>query len=152
MVQRPVADDDAGGMGRGMPVKAFQFPGYIYQLLDRRVVHGHFPELRFGLERLVQGQRVGGIERHQLADLIDIAVGHFQDPADVAEHGPGLQLSEGNDLGHVVAPVFFLDVMDHLVAAVLAEVDIEIRHRHPFRIEEAFEQEPEPQRIEIGDQ
>jgi hypothetical protein len=35
-----------------------------------------------------------------------------------------------------------LHVADHLVAPVLAEVDVEVGHRHAFGIEEALEQQP----------
>ena len=41
--------------------------------------------------------------------------------------------------------------MDDFVAPVLAEVDVEVRHRHALGIEEALEQQPEADRIEIGD-
>ena len=44
-----------------------------------------------------------------------------------------------------------MHIADHLAAAILAEVDVEVRHRHAFRIEEPFEQQPEADRIEIGD-
>src|SRR5262249_8464635 len=54
------------------------------------------------------------------------------------------------DLRHAVAAIALLYVADHLVAAVLAEVDIEVRHRHAFRIEETLEQQPEADRIEVG--
>ena len=47
-----------------------------------------------------------------------------------------------------VAP---LHVADDFVAPVLAEVDVEIRHRHALGIEKALEQQPEADRIEIGD-
>ena len=45
-----------------------------------------------------QGDRVGRVVRHQLADAIDLAVGHAQHAAYVAQSGPGLQLTEGDDL------------------------------------------------------
>ena len=40
---------------------------------------------------------------------------------------------------------------DHLVTAVLAEVDVEIGHRYALGVEEALEQKPEADRVEIGD-
>ena len=49
------------------------------------------------------------------------------------------------------AAVFLLDVADHLLAPVLAEIDIEVRHRHAVGIEEALEQQREAQRVEVGD-
>src|SRR6185437_420197 len=62
-----------------------------------------------------------------------------------------LQRAECDDLRHLVAAVALLHVADHLVATVLAEIDIEIRHRYAFGIEEALEQQAEANRIEIGD-
>jgi len=62
-----------------------------------------------------------------------------------------LQCAKGNDLGDAITPVFLLNVADHLVAPVLAEIDVEIRHRHPLGVEKPLEQQPETQRVEIGD-
>src|SRR5262249_17515104 len=78
-------------------------------------------------------------------------VGHAQYPADIAQDCPRLQFSKGDDLSDAVAPVFPLNVADHLVAPVLAEVDVEIRHRHPLGIEKPLEHQAEPQRIKIAD-
>ena len=93
----------------------------------------------------------GRILRHQLAELVDLAIGHLQHAPDVAQHAARLQGAEGDDLRDLIAAVALLHVADHLVAPVLAEIDVEIRHRHAFGIEEALEQQPEPHRIEIGD-
>ena len=49
------------------------------------------------------------------------------------------------------APYLLADIGDHLVAPVLAEVDIEVRHRDALGIEEALEQKAEADRIEVGD-
>ena len=78
-----------------------------------------------------------------LHELVDLAVGHLQHAADVAQHAARLQRAEGDDLRHLVAAVALLHVADHLVAAVLAEVDVEVRHRHALGIEEALEQQAE---------
>ena len=70
---------------------------------------------------------------------------------DVAQHAAREERAEGDDLRDAVGAVALADIADHLVAAILAEVDVEIRHRDALGIEEALEQEPEPDRIEIGD-
>ena len=98
-----------------------------------------------------QRHRCGRILRHQLGQLVDLAVGHLQHAADVAQHAARLQRAEGDDLRDLVAAVALLHVVDHLVAAVLAEVDVEVGHRHAFRIEEALEQQAEADRVEVGD-
>ena len=106
-----------------------------------------------GSSSIARGERhrIGRIVRHQLAQLVDLPVGHFQHAADVAQHAARLQRAEGDDLRHLVAAVALLHVADHLVAPVLAEVDVEVRHRHAFGIEEALEQQAEADRIEVGD-
>ena len=119
--------------------------------LDRRVGVALGLQARLALDRLRQRHRIGRVLRHQLAQLVDLAVGHLQHAADVAQHAARLQRAEGDDLRHLVAAVALLHVVDHLVAPVLAEVDVEVRHRHAFGIEEALEQQAEAQRIEIGD-
>ena len=92
-----------------------------------------------------------GLYRHQLGELVDLPVGHFEHAPDIAQHAAGLQRAEGDDLRHLIAPVALLHVVDHLVAPLLAEIDVEVRHRHALRIEEALEQETEADRIEVGD-
>ena len=70
----------------------------------------------------------------ELAEPINLPIGHLQNAPDIAQHAPRLQRAEGNDLRDLIAPVFLLDVANDFVAPVLAEVDVEIRHRNPFGI------------------
>ncbi len=97
---------------------------------------------RDGIERVL---------RHQLAQLVDLAIGHLQHAADVAQHAARLQRAESDDLRYAIAAVTLLHVADDFVAAILAEIDIEVGHRYALRIEEALEQQPEANRIEISD-
>ncbi len=106
---------------------------------------------RLQLDRLGQRHRVGRVVRHQLAGPVDQAERQAQHPADVAQRGARLQRAEGDDLRHPVGAVAVADVGDHLVAPVLAEVDVEVRHRHALGVEEALEQQAEAQRVEVGD-
>jgi hypothetical protein len=150
-VERPVADDDAGGMGRGVAVEAFELLRDDQQPVDHRIILALGLEARLVLDRLLELDRVRRILRHELAEPVDLAIGHLQHAPDIAEHGAGLQRAEGDDLRHLVGAVFLLDVLDHLVAPVLAEVDVEVGHRHAVGVEEALEEEREAQGVEIGD-
>ena len=94
---------------------------------------------------------MGRILRHELGELVDLAERHFEHPADVAQDAARQERAEGDDLRDAVGAVALAHVGDHLVAALLAEVDVEIGHRDAFGIEEPLEQEAKPQRIEIGD-
>ena len=90
-------------------------------------------------------------ERDQLGELVDEVVGQVEHPADVAHHRLRRHGAEGGDLRHRCGAVLLLHVLDHPVAAVLAEVDVEVGHRHPLRVEKALEQQVVAQRVEVGD-
>ncbi len=109
----------------------------------------HFVQLRFLLERLLQGhfQIIG----NQLGNPVNIAIGHVQRPPDIPHDRLGPHGAEGDDLTDAVAAVLFDHVLDHLATAVLAEVNVDIRHGDTFRIEETFEQQVVRERVEIGD-
>ena len=149
--ERPVADHDAGRMGRGVAVQPFELHRDVEGAPHHRLGVARRLQARLLVDRARERHRRGRIHRHQLAQLVDLAVGHFQHAADVAQHAARLQGAEGDDLPDLIAPVAALHVVDHLVAPLLAEVDVEVRHRHAFGIEEALEQEPEADRIEVGD-
>ena len=151
LVERPVADHHAGSMRRGVAVEALELQRQIDQPLDLLVGAVLLLQELLALQRLRQRHRLGRVVGHQLADAVDLAVGHAQHAADVAQHGARLQLAEGDDRRHAVVAVFVAHVADHPVALVLAEVDIEVRHRHALGIEEALEQQAPAQRVEIGD-
>ena len=151
LVERAVADHHAGGVGRGVAVQALELEGDVDEPRHRLLCPAHLLQHGLAVDGLLQADRVGRIIGHQLANAVDLAVGHFQHPADVAEHGAGLELAEGDDLGHPVAAVPVLNVGDDLVAQVLAEVDIEIRHRYPLGVEEALEQKAEAERVQVRD-
>ncbi len=138
-------------MGRGVTVEALEALADIEQLGDDGLVVARFLEARLASDRLRQGYGVRGIVGHQFAQAIDLPVRHLQHAADVAQHGAGLELAEGDDVGDVVGAIALAYIGDHLVAAVLAEVDIEVGHGHAFGVQETLEQEPKADRIEIGD-
>jgi hypothetical protein len=50
-----------------------------------------------------------------------------------------------------VAAISVVDVPDHLFAAILAEVDVEVGHRHAFRVEEPLEQQAVRQGVDVRD-
>ena len=149
-LQWPVADDHACGVGAGMAVEAFEPERRVDQAVDPGL-GARLAQQSLLVERLLQGDGVRGIDRHQLGEAVDHVKGHLQDAPDIAHDSAGLERAEGNDLGNPILAVAILHIGDHVVATVLAEVDIDVGHRNAFRIEEPFEQEPETQRVEIGD-
>ena len=149
--QGAIADHDAGGMGGGVPGQAFEALRDVEGARHHRVLVAKRLQFRLARDRRRQRHRCRRILRHQFCQLVDLPIGHLQHAPDVAQHAPRLQRTEGDDLRHLIAAVALLHVVDHLAAAVLAEVDVEVRHRHAFGIEEALEQQAEADRIEVGD-
>ena len=86
-----------------------------------------------------------------LGDLVDVGERHLEHAADVADHRLRLHRAEGDDLRDVLAAVLARDVVDHLAAAALAEVDVDIGQRHALGVEEALEDQVEVERIDVGD-
>jgi len=74
-----------------------------------------------------------------------------QDASGILDRGLGLNGAECDDLRDLVAAVRVGGVADHLAAAAVVEVDVEVRHRLPFRVEEPLEQQPVRNGVDVGD-
>jgi len=159
--QRAGCDDDAAGMAAGVARQVLELEREIDQLLD--VLIGRIQRLELGdyaigflarfvraAERILERQVERNL-RQQLGDAVDLAVRHAQHAAGVAQHRLRRHRAVGDDLADAVAAVLAGDVVDDLVAAVHAEIDVEVGQRHALGIEEAFKQQVVAQRIEIGD-
>ena len=89
--ERPVADDDAGGVRRGVAIEALELERDVEGALDDRIAVALGLQARLAVDGLGERHRRGRILRHELAQLVDLAVGHFQHAADVAQHAARLQ-------------------------------------------------------------
>jgi hypothetical protein len=63
----------------------------------------------------------------------------------------GLHGAERDDLADRLAPVLLANVVDDFAAALEAEVDVDVRHRDAFRIQEALEEQVEAKGIDARD-
>ena len=96
--ERPVADHDAGRMGRGVAVQAFELHRDVEGAPHHRLGVARRLQARLLVDRARERHRRGRIHRHQLAQLVDLPVRHLQHAADVAQHAARLQRAEGDDL------------------------------------------------------
>ena len=149
--QRAVADDDACGVGGGVAVEALELQGEIEQGADSGVLVALFLQLGLAVDGLRKRHRIGRVVGDQLREPVHLAIGHLQHATHIARDHAGLQLAEGDDLRHAVTAIALLHIGDDLAAPVLAEVDVEVRHRHALGVEEALEQQVEAERVEVGD-
>ena len=131
--------------------QAFEPLTDVEQLGDDLLGAAHLLQLLVAGDGFGQCRRGCRVIGDELGDAVGLTVGHAQHSADVADDGAGLQLAEGDDLRNPVGAVLIADVGDDLAAPVLAEVDVEVGHRHPLGVEEALEKQVEGQGIDIGD-
>ena len=59
----------------------------------------------------------------------------------IRDSPPGGHGAEGDDLGHVVGAVLVLDVLNDLLPPADAEVDVDVRHGDPLRVQKPLEVE-----------
>ena len=126
------------------------------------------------------GLRVGLDERAELAGLLVARVRGVEHPVQrhvlahhrrrhglrqplphaewEAEHAPGilqrllgLDRAVRHDLRHALVAVLLGDVVDHLAAAPVVEVDVEVGHRDAVGVEEPLEDQTVLERVEVGD-
>src|ERR1043165_6367828 len=109
-------------------------------------------ELGCLLDRLAyrRGLALSGLG-HELRELVRLAERNLHRASDVADDAARFELVERRDLTDAIDAVLLLDVLDDLVAAIHAEVDVEVGHRHTLGIQEALEQQLELERVNIGD-
>ncbi len=157
--QRLGPDHHAAGVLAGVAGQVFQLQRQVDQVADvvlalvalDQLGRGHFRIRPF----LALAQRVLQADAEdvgdQLGHAVDQAVREAEHAPGVAHHRLGRHGAVGDDLADPLAAVLARDVVDHLVAAVHAEVDVEVGHRHAFRVEEALEQQVVRQRVQVGD-
>ena len=89
----------------------------------------------FGNGRATRG------ERNELGNLIHFGQRNFHYTCHITNGSFGAHRTEGDDLCHFIVAVFARAIFEHLMAAVVAEVEVDIGHRHASRIQEAFKDE-----------
>ena len=143
--QRPLGDDEPADMLGEVAGRADQFARQIDREAQRRVVRVE-PGLADGtvLDTVARpapdgaGQRPAHVfgQPHRLAGLADGAAGPVGDDG-------------GGDAG-ALAAVFLVDVLDHLLAALVLEIDVDVGRLVALGRNEALEQKLDPLGIDGG--
>ena len=129
--------DHSGGMGRGMTGQSFQGFRDGKEFGDARVLVGRFLQFRLFGHGLFDGHFE--LFGDQLGDLVHLAVGDIECPADIADDPAGLHRTVGDDLGDMFgAAVFLAHIFNDFAAPFLAEINIEVRHRFALDIEKTL--------------
>ena len=88
--------------------------------------------------------------RHEARDAIDVAVRHAERAADIADGSLRAHGAEGDDLRDAVIAVLLRDVADHLVAAVVGDVEVDIGRLLAVDVEKPLEHEARGERVDEG--
>ncbi len=149
LIRRLRADHHSGGMHAGVAGQALQTTAHVYKFVYLFLFPVQLVQLRVLLQGLVQSNIQ--IPRHQLGNAVHIGIGKVHDPAHVPDHPLGPQGTEGDDLHHFFRAVLPAHIVDHVLPPVGAEINIDIRHGHPFRVQKALEQQTVADGVDVRD-
>ena len=150
--QRHVADDDAGRVDRVLAPEPLQRAGRVHHLARLRFLLVGVAQFGRQLQRVLD--RVLPSEdrrRVHLAEPVAHRGGEAQDSRRVPDPLLPLDRLERDDLRDVVGAVPVGHVLDDLVAAAHVEVHVDVGHLLALGVQEALEDQPVPQRVEVGD-
>ena len=146
---RLAGDEYAGGVGGGVARHALELFRRVDDLAHALVALVDAAQLRGEGEGALQ--RHAQFKGHQLGQTVRLLIGQVHHPAHIADDGAGGHGAEGDDLRHVVLPVAAAHVVDHLPAALVVEVHVDIRHGNALGIEEALKEQVVLDGVDGGD-
>ena len=147
--QRLARDHHARRVRARVPRHALQAARRLDQLAHLRIVVARRPQLFDLVQRLIE--RHPQHVRHQPRHPVDVAVAHPQRAPRVADRGLRPERPEGHDLRDPIPPVALRRVADHLLAAVVREVEVHVRHLAPLGVQEPLEHQPVLRWLDVRD-
>ena len=136
-------------MGGGVAGHSFNLQRSVDKFCDLRVAVVHPLQLRRDLQGAFQ--RHFQLHRHLLCHHIHALVGHTHHTAHIADGVAGGHGAKGDDLGHMVCAVLPVDVVDDLLTALVAEIDVKIGHTDALGVQESLEDEVVADGVDVGD-
>lgn len=135
-------------MGRSVSRQALQLKRYPEYLLHHLVAVVQLFQLRLRAERILEGnvRSEGDEPRHSVHLPVRIA----KRPPHVANSHFRAECAEGNYLSDVRLAVFPNDVINDLVSAVVAQVNVYVGEARPFGVDKPLEREAIFQGVNVG--
>ncbi len=135
----------AADMLRQMPGKFDQLAGEFDRELDHRVLR-----IEPGLPDLVFVEALAPASPHRIGQRGGHVLGQPQRLADVADRAARPVVDHGGDDGGAVPAVAPVDILHHLLAPRMLEIDVDVGRLQPFLGNEALEQKIDLGRIDRG--
>ena len=129
-------------------------PGKPDQLVGQREHGGEqrIGGVETGFAHVPLGQRAARVRApHHAGQRRDGILAQPHHLADVAHRRAGAIGNDGRGDTGAVAAVALVDVLDHLLAPLVLEIDVDVGRLAPFRGDEALEQQVDFRRIDTGD-
>ncbi len=157
--QRLRGQDDPGGVDAGAADQALDAARGVDHRLDVGILVVHGPQLAglgvpgvvLVVDRAERDLLALHRRRERLGDLLAQREWVAQDAAGILDRRLGLDRHVGDDQRDVVLAVSLGDVADHVAAAALVEVQVDVRHADALRIQEPLEQQAVLDRVQVGD-
>ncbi len=143
--RRPAGEHEAADMLREMAREADQLVGKLDGLADRRIVR-----IEAGLADVIVGQSVA-IAPYGLGQRRGDVLGQSQNLADFADGAARAVMHDGCADRGAMAAVAPVDVLDHLLAPLVLEIDVDVGRLAAVLGNEAGEQKIALVRIDRGD-
>ncbi|MNJ50149.1 hypothetical protein D3C77_454110 [compost metagenome] len=145
--QRIAGNDDASRVGGGVARHSFHLPRHVQEasntllrLIEPLQIRAFF---HCPLDRHAQAAR------DKLRYFVHFAERDVQHTSDIPYRRSGRHRSESYNLRYMFGTIFFRHVNNDLIPPLIAEIDIDIRHRHPLRVQKPLKQEIVFHRIDI---
>ena len=90
-------------------------------------------------------------EGEALRHAIDFVGRHAERLANIAQRAFGTVTNHRRCKRRAPAPIFAIDVLDHLLAPLVLEIDVDVRRLVPLARNEALEQHVHPHGVDLGD-
>ena len=135
-------------MHAGVAVQAFQLDRMAPKLLPSGAVLDDITQLLLFLKLILKFDPWLGL--NHLGQHIGIAIADPHYPRHVANHTFSAQSTIGDNMRNGTLSVFLSNILDHLRAATLTKININIRRTDPLWVEESLEEQPKSHRANIG--
>ncbi len=143
--QRPGGQHEAAGVLAQVPREAQELFGQRQQL-----AYGEAALVEPGvLDHLVADLHVPVV--HALGDRVEFFLLEAQCLADIPQRAAWAVAGDRGRQRGAVPPIFPIQVLDHFLAPLMLEVDIDVRRFAAFLGDEALEQHAAAQRVDLGD-
>ena len=151
LVRRLLADHNARSVHRRVTRKSFQLQAHVDQIVNLLVLLIQLSELRIHFEGARDRDRRIALVWYHLGYPVHIIIWKVERTPHIANHALCRHRTERHDLNNLVMPVFLTHIVDHFLPPLIAEINVNIGHRHALRVQEPLKQQAVADWIDVRD-